>query len=203
MTLLAGVDVSRETMERLERFAALTRKWNPSINLVAKSTIPDLWDRHIVDSVQLYPLAPARPRHWLDIGSGGGFPGIIMAAISVEKSPETKFTFIESDQRKSTFLRTAARELGLRVNVIASRIEETEPQSADVVSARALSALTDLLPLISLHLAPDGTAILPKGKTHQQEIDVAKKVWSFDVASHQSMTDEQARILVVKGISRD
>lgn len=203
MTLLAGVDVSRETMERLERFAALTRKWNPSINLVAKSTIPDLWDRHIVDSVQLYPLAPARPRHWLDIGSGGGFPGIIMAAISAEKSPETKFTFIESDQRKSTFLRTAARELGLRVNVIASRIEETEPQSADVVSARALSALTDLLPLISLHLAPDGTAILPKGKTHQQEIDVAKKVWSFDVASHQSMTDEQARILVVKGISRD
>lgn len=203
MTLLAGVDVSRETMERLERFAALTRKWNPSINLVAKSTIPDLWDRHIVDSVQLYPLAPARPRHWLDIGSGGGFPGIIMAAISAEKSPETKFTFIESDQRKSTFLRTAARELGLRVNVIASRIEETEPQSADVVSARALSALTDLLPLISLHLAPDGTAILPKGKTHQQEIDVAKEVWSFDVASHQSMTDEQARILVVKGISRD
>ncbi|MDG1862426.1 MAG: 16S rRNA (guanine(527)-N(7))-methyltransferase RsmG [Yoonia sp.] len=203
MTLLAGVDVSRETMERLERFAALTRKWNPSINLVAKSTIPDLWDRHIVDSVQLYPLAPARPRHWLDIGSGGGFPGIIMAAISAEKSPETRFTFIESDQRKSTFLRTAARELGLRVNVIASRIEETEPQSADVVSARALSALTDLLPLISLHLAPDGTAILPKGKTHQQEIDVAKKVWSFDVASHQSMTDEQARILVVKGISRD
>ncbi|MDG1377120.1 MAG: 16S rRNA (guanine(527)-N(7))-methyltransferase RsmG [Yoonia sp.] len=203
MTLLAGVDVSRETMERLERFAALTRKWNPSINLVAKSTIPDLWDRHIVDSVQLYPLAPARPRHWLDIGSGGGFPGIIMAAISAEKSPETRFTFIESDQRKSTFLRTAARELGLRVNVIASRIEETEPQSADVVSARALSALTDLLPLISLHLAPDGTAILPKGKTHQQEIDVAKEVWSFDVASHQSMTDEQARILVVKGISRD
>jgi len=203
MTLIAGMNVSRETIERLEKFAELARKWNPSINLVAKSTLPDLWDRHIVDSAQLYPLASKSPRHWVDIGSGGGFPGIVVAVISAEKSPETKFTLIESDQRKSTFLRTAARELGLTVSVIASRIEEADPQNADIISARALSALTELFPLISKHLTADGVAILPKGKTYQDEIDLAKADWRFDVQSHQSMTDKQARILVVKGISRD
>lgn len=203
MTVLAGTDVSRETIEKLERFADLTRKWNPSINLVAKSTIPDLWHRHILDSVQLYQYAPSFPKKWLDIGSGGGFPGIVMATIAAEKSPETQFTFIESDQRKSTFLRSAARELGLTVTVIASRIEETEAQSADVVSARALSALSELFPFINRHLTDGGVALLPKGRSYQDEINAAKADWHFDVQAHQSMTDEEAHVLVVKGIVRD
>lgn len=203
MTILAGTDVSRETIEKLEKFADITRKWNPSINLVAKSTIPDLWNRHILDSVQLYQYAPIEPRKWLDIGSGGGFPGIVMAVIAAEKSPKTSFVFIESDQRKSTFLRSAVRELGLTVTVIASRIEETEAQHADVVSARALSALAELFPLINRHLVAGGTAILPKGRTFQTEIDAAMTDWHFDVQAHQSMTDEEAHVLVVKGIARD
>lgn len=203
MTVLAGTDVSRETIERLEQFGELTIKWNPRINLVAKSTIPDLWSRHILDSVQLYQYAPAKPKKWLDIGSGGGFPGIVMAVVAAEKSPETTFTLIESDQRKSTFLRSAARELGLNLKVIASRIEETESQTADVISARALSALTDLFPFINRHLVEDGVAILPKGRSYQDEINAAKRDWHFDVHAHQSMTDHEARVLVVKGIIRD
>ena len=200
---LANIDVSRETIEKLERFAELTRKWNPSINLIAKSTVPDIWTRHILDSVQLYKFAPNSPSHWLDIGSGGGFPGVVMSAIAAELSPTTKFTYIESDQRKATFLRTAVRELGLNATVIADRVELANPQDADVITARALSALNELFPHIIRHLTEGGIAILPKGKSFQQEIIQARSDWHFEVEAHQSMTDEQARILVVKDISRD
>ena len=126
-----------------------------------------------------------------------------MSIIAAEKSPSTRFTYIESDQRKATFLRNAVRELDLKAGVIADRVELTLPQSADVISARALSALSDLFPHILRHLAPSGIAILPKGKTYQQEIQHAQSDWHFEVQSHQSMTDAQARILVVKDISRD
>lgn len=203
METVANLNVSRETIERLEQFAELTRKWNPSINLVAKSTIADLWTRHIVDSAQLFQFAPESTARWTDIGSGGGFPGIVLAAISVEKSPQIQFSLIESDQRKATFLRTAARELGLKVTVIADRVEKAEAQNADVLTARALSSLSDLFPYVIRHLSPSGMAVLPKGKSYAEEIQVAQADWHFEVTSQPSMTDEQARILVVKDIYRD
>ena len=117
-----GTSVSRETMERLEYFGELTAKWTVKINLIAKSTIPDIWNRHIIDSAQVFQYAES-PQHWVDIGSGGGFPGIVMAILAKEHAPETKFTLIESDARKCTFLRTAARELGLNLYAITQRIE--------------------------------------------------------------------------------
>ncbi|MDO7707383.1 MAG: 16S rRNA (guanine(527)-N(7))-methyltransferase RsmG [Loktanella sp.] len=196
-------DVSRETFEKLEQFSALVEKWNPHINLVSKSTIPDIWNRHVVDSAQLFQFANYAPKTWLDIGSGGGFPGIVMAVIALEKSPVTKFTFIESDQRKSTFLRTAARELGLQVEILAERVEDVPPQNADVVTARALAALSELFPYLQRHLADGGCAILPKGKTYQDEIKAARQDWRFEIKSHPSMTDQQAQILIVKDIHRD
>ena len=203
MVEIAGINVSRETMDRLEFFAALAKKWNPSINLVARSTLADLWDRHIVDSAQVYRFAPQNAVHWVDIGSGGGFPGIVVAAMAKELSPNTKFTLIESDQRKSTFLRTAARELDLKLTVLADRIEHAPPQSADVLSARALSSLDALFPMILRHLGPNAVSILPKGKTFADEITQAKQHWDFDIVAHTSMTEPDARILVVKDITRD
>ena len=196
-------DVSRETFVKLEQFTALVEKWNPHINLVSKSTIPGIWNRHIVDSAQLFQFANDEPKAWLDIGSGGGFPGIVMAVIAQEKSPNTRFTFIESDQRKSTFLRTAARELGLQVEILAERVEDVPPQKADVVTARALAALSDLFPYLQRHLADDGCAILPKGKTYQDEIRAARQDWRFEIKYHPSMTDQEAQILIVKDIHRD
>lgn len=193
-------DVSRETISHLELFADLVKKWNPHINLVSKNTVPSIWERHILDSVQLFQFAPPSPSHWLDIGSGGGFPGIVMAVMAHEKSPNTKFTFIESDNRKATFLRTAARELGLPVRVLAERVEEAEVQNADVVTARALTQLTDLLGLVHRHMTANGTAILPKGKSFQDEIDAARSAWDFEVKAHQSFTEADARVLVVKEI---
>ncbi len=199
-TMLAGVDVSRETIADLEAFAALTTKWTPKINLIARGSVDDIWNRHIVDSVQLYRFAPDAFESWVDLGSGGGFPGIVMAILGKEKHPKAHFTLIESDQRKSAFLRTAKRELDLPVTVLSERIESAPPQNADVVSARALAALSALLPLVSRHIKPDGLCLLHKGRQAAQEVADAQKNWMFDLEDHASFTDPEARILVMQRI---
>ena len=199
--LVGGMDVSRETIADLEAFSKMVAKWTPKINLIAHSTVDQIWDRHIVDSVQLYRFVPKELQKWVDIGSGGGFPGIVMALLGKEKHPDAKFVLIESDQRKATFLRAAARELNLSAEVIAQRIEETTPQNADVVSARALSALSGLLAQTSRHLKHDGLALLHKGRQANQEVADAGKIWSFALEDHASITDPEARILAIRRIS--
>lgn len=197
---VAGVNVSRETIADLEAFAQLATKWTPKINLIARGTIGDIWDRHIVDSAQIYRFAPESYDTWVDIGSGGGFPGIVMAILGKALQPAARFVLIESDQRKATFLRTAARELGLPVDVIAERIESAPQQAADVVSARALAALSGLLPLAQRHLKTDGLALLHKGRQARQEVADAQKNWSFDLEDHVSITDPESRILAIRRI---
>ena len=197
---LGGLTVSRETFARLEHFASLTAKWTPKINLIAKGTVNEIWERHIVDSAQIYSYTPESFAKWADLGSGGGFPGIVVAAIAKEKQPDARFVLIESDQRKCAFLRTAARELDLPVTVIASRIENSPPQAADVVSARALASLTMLLPLIRRHLHPEGRALVHKGRQAPQEIAEARAQWSFELEDHPSITDPDARLLDIRRI---
>ncbi|HEV8036689.1 16S rRNA (guanine(527)-N(7))-methyltransferase RsmG [Yoonia sp.] len=199
--LVAGVNVSRETMSDLEAFAALTAKWTAKINLIARGTVDSIWERHIVDSVQLYQFAPKSFEKWVDIGSGGGFPGIVMAILAKEKNPQAQFVLIESDQRKATFLRTAARELNLPVQVIAERIETAPVQNADVVSARALTALSGLLSLTKRHLKQEGLALFHKGRQSAQEVADAQKSWSFDLEENASITDPDARILAIRRIN--
>jgi 16S rRNA (guanine527-N7)-methyltransferase len=199
---VAGEDVSRETYDDLVQFVDLVRKWTPKINLIASSTLPDLWDRHIVDSAQLYRIAPPSFDHWVDIGSGGGFPGIVMAIYAKTRQPNATFTLIESDQRKAIFLRAASRELNLNANIIANRIESVTPQEADVVSARALATLSALIPLTLPHLKPNGQMIIHKGKRVAEELAEARQTWSFDLEQHPSLTDPDARLLVIQRISR-
>lgn len=199
---VAGNDVSRETYDDLAQFGDLVRKWTAKINLIAASTTDDLWDRHIVDSAQLYQFAPKSFSNWLDIGSGGGFPGIVMAIYAKTQQPDAVFVLIESDQRKATFLRTASRELGLNVTVVAERIEATTPQNADVVSARALTTLSTLLPLAKRHIKPTGLCLFHKGRRAKDEIAEARKAWQFDLEEHPSFTDPDARLLVIQRISR-
>lgn len=197
---VAGVNVSRETMADLEAFGDLVTKWTPTINLIARGTIEQIWDRHIVDSAQLYRFAPENYSKWVDIGSGGGFPGIVMAILGKALQPAARFILIESDQRKATFLRTAARALELPVEVIAQRIENTPQQTADVVSARALASLSGLLPLVERHLKTDGLALLHKGRQSGQEVADAQTNWSFDLEDHVSITDPESRILAIRRI---
>jgi 16S rRNA (guanine527-N7)-methyltransferase len=193
------LDVSRETLERLEVFSATLEKWNPKINLVSKSTIPSLWVRHIADSVQVYRSAPKSPRNWVDIGSGGGLPGLIVACIAHDENPEMKVTLIESDQRKCAFLRSAARECGVKVQVVAKRIELAAPQGADVLSARALGDLTELLGHAQRHLTPLGTAMFPKGVTWEKEVIDAQQIWDFEFDTAHSQTEAGSVILKIKG----
>ena len=200
--LLPGLDVSRETSEKLQLFADLLRRWTRKINLISPKTVDEIWDRHIVDSAQIYALAPNSYNIWTDLGSGGGLPGIVCAAIASERSPKSLFTLIESDQRKATFLRAAVRELDLNAKVIVARIETAFPQVADVVSARGLTGLPQLLPFLQRHLSPDGQAILHKGRRHQEETIEARKSWVFSLEEHVSFTDPDARLLQITGVTR-
>lgn len=196
------VDVSRETLERLEVYADLLRRWTARINLVSKSTLDHIWERHFLDSAQLLPLAPAVARRWTDLGSGGGFPGLVIAILAAEMHPDLRVTLIESDRRKAEFLRTVGRETSTSVEVVAGRAEEVPGTTADVVSARALAPLKALLPLVERHLAPGGIALLPKGAGHRQERDEALETWAFDCENIPSRTDPGAVILKVGDIRR-
>ncbi|MEP0155178.1 16S rRNA (guanine(527)-N(7))-methyltransferase RsmG [Pseudophaeobacter sp.] len=200
--LLDQLNVSRETIERLEKFEEVLLKWNPRINLVSKSSLTDLWQRHIVDSVQVFTCVEDAGESWLDIGSGGGFPGIVVAIMAAERSLKTKVTLIESDQRKSAFLRTAARECGVSISVLTERIEQTVPQNADILSARAVADLDALLEFSQRHLAVGGTAVFPKGVNWKKEVDKAAQRWRFDVEPITSLTETEAVILKIKGVAR-
>ncbi len=195
-------DVSRETMDRLEVYADLLKKWNPKINLVSKATLADLWTRHIVDSAQIYTLAPKNFTHWVDLGSGGGFPGLVCAIIADERNPAANFTLVESDARKSVFLRTVARETGIKVNVVTDRIERAIPLNADILSARALADLTMLLSFADRHLQESGTALFPKGVNWQKEVEEARKAWFFEYEAITSETESGSIILRIGDISR-
>lgn len=199
---IAGVDVSRETSAALEAFEALVRRWNSAINLVSKGSLQSLHDRHIVDSAQLYSFLPAEAKRWVDLGSGGGFPGLVVAILAREKSPGLEVTLVESDGRKATFLRQAAQELGLRVAVISERIEAVPALRADVLSARALAPLSALLAHAERHLRADGVAILPKGGRYAEELADARKLWDFEVDTHPSLSERGSAIFVIRNIQR-
>ncbi len=201
-TFLDQRNVSRETLDRLRAYEALLRKWNPAINLVAKSTLDDVWSRHFLDSAQIFDLAPKDARTWADLGSGAGFPGMVVAILSAERGQALAVTLVESDQRKAAFLMAAARDLGLKLTVAAKRIEALPPLSADVLSARALAPLDQLIGHAERHLSPQGTALFPKGASHAAELKQALERWRFSYEISRSMTDAEAVIYQIKGVSR-
>ena len=198
---VAGLNVSRETKANLRDYANLLVKWNQKINLVSASTIADLWSRHIVDSAQIYNLCTDVQGVWADLGSGGGFPGLVIAIIAKELNPDLKVVLVESDQRKATFLRTVIRETSLSATVKIERIETLKPIGADIVSARALADLSELLGFAQRHLRPDGTALFQKGAIWQKELVQARKSWSFQSEHFTSVTAPQAVILKIERIA--
>jgi 16S rRNA (guanine527-N7)-methyltransferase len=170
--------------------------------LISRPSVAELWDRHIVDSAQLFSFCPAEAQHWVDLGSGGGFPGLVIAILAQELRPSLRLTLVEADQRKATFLRQAAQSLGLSVSVRCDRIESLPPLAADVVSARALAPLADLLGLAERHLQPDGIVVFPKGERYAQEIDAARKTWAFDAEIHPSLSQPESAILIIRKYER-
>ena len=199
MTRIFDENVSRETSNKLTLFANIVEKWTPRINLISKASVPYIWQRHIEDSIQIYSLVPP-VSSWVDLGSGGGFPAIVVALLAQQDGRSSKFTLVESDQRKCVFLRTAIRELGLKVEVLNDRIENIPPLEANVVSARALAELPLLIGLASRHMKSDGIAIFPKGKNWKVEDAKARKSWAYSNESIPSKTDPSAAILKIKEI---
>lgn len=202
MTGAKPLDVSRETMERLTIYSNLLAKWNPRINLVAKSTLNDLWQRHFVDSAQLYGLAPHPVNHWADLGSGGGFPGLVIAITGMEHGSPNRVTLVESDARKCAFLRTVIRETGVTATVITERIENTTALNCDVLSARALAKLSTLLSFAERHMQPNGTALFPKGETWKKELEEAQQTWKFEHQVARSQTEDGPVVLSIAGVTR-
>ncbi|OIP85220.1 MAG: 16S rRNA (guanine(527)-N(7))-methyltransferase RsmG [Rhodobacterales bacterium CG2_30_65_12] len=199
---LAEFNVSRETQERLDIYSALIEKWNPSINLVAKSTLRDHWTRHFLDSAQIFILADPLPGIWADLGTGGGFPGLIVAILAAEQRPDIDVICVESDTRKATFLRTVLRETGLSAKVASERAEIMPPLGAKTVSARALAPLAKLLGYAERHLAPDGRAIFLKGAGYEAEIAESLETFAFRLDTYPSKTDPGATILKLGDIQR-
>lgn len=196
------VDVSRETIRLLERLEALLKKWNPAINLVSPRTLAEIWTRHFLDSAQILQSVAQAPQHWADLGSGGGFPGLVVGVLAKEQFPDMQLTLVESDKRKAAFLLNAVRDLGLSAVVADRRIESLDPLKADVLSARALAPLETLLSYAERHLSPTGIALFPKGNRWREEVAQAQQTWSFEVEPKPSATDPESVVLKIKGLHR-
>ena len=197
----AATGVSRETLERLQAYHDLLRKWTDRINLVAAGTVEDAWKRHFLDSAQLMRLSPEGGK-WLDAGSGAGFPGAVIAIMAAEERPDLRITLVESDQRKAAFLRAVSRETGVPFMVLGERIEDVAPQAADVISARALAPLNALLDHAERHIAPKGVALFMKGAKADIEVGAALDRWRFRCEKIASVTDPEAVILKIGDIER-
>lgn len=201
---LNGLRVSRETRERLEHFAVLFQKWAKAINLVAPSTLDALWTRHIADSSRVYQLLPG-PREWIDLGSGGGFPGIITAILMAEAG-DGWVNLVESNHKKAAFLRVALTETGARGSVNAVRIEDAPAivTEADGISARALAELGVLLEYSSPWMCSGrhARAIFHKGRDYKLELENARGRWDFDLLVHKSAVEADSVLLEISNLNR-
>lgn len=194
--------VSRETYEKLRAYEELLLKWNDKINLVSASTLPDFWERHIEDSLQLSSVADAPSGIWMDLGSGGGLPGIPLAILHRENR-KLSFSLVESDQRKCAFLRTAVRELGLNVEVLSKRIESLPDIEVQHLSARALAPLNVLLDYSSkLINSTTGVCYFLKGRSWEDEVEKARETFSFSLEVFDSVTQEGSAILKIGDLNR-
>jgi 16S rRNA (guanine527-N7)-methyltransferase len=194
-----GINVSRETLQRLATYTALLEKWQAKINLVGPATLPDLWRRHFLDSAQLLPLLPATNGALVDLGSGAGFPGLVLAIMT-----DWRVHLLDSDQRKCAFLRQVALDCGVldRVTIHAKRIEQVTGIAADVVTARACAPLAELLDLAAPFIGEKGTGLFLKGAQAEEELTQAQRRWTMRLDKRESISDPAGTILIVSHLKR-
>lgn len=193
----AAGNVSRETLARFDIYAERLKKWNRAINLVAKPTLEHIWTRHFLDSAQLLNYIPAKTKTWIDLGSGAGFPGLVVAMLR----PDISVTLVESDQRKSVFLAEVARAVDIDISIQANRAESIDIK-ADIVSARALSSVSNLLNLAEPLLISGGVCLFLKGENVENELTEANRLWHIVYERHQSRVDPRGAILSITDFHR-
>ncbi len=191
-------DVPRGTMERLDLYADMLKDWQTRMNLVGPATLDDIWGRHFADSAQLGRLVPAG-RHWLDIGAGAGFPGLVLAAMD-----RGRFVLVDSVAKKARFLEAVRDALGLgdRVRVINARVEALPTLGVEVATARAAAPLATLFDWAIRHVRPGGQFLFPKGRRWAEEVAEARERFDFSLETHASLTDPQSRILLARQLRR-
>lgn len=194
----SATNVSRETLDRLTIYADLLRAWQPRINLVGPSTLADLWRRHMLDSAQIAPLVPDNTRSLVDLGSGAGFPGLVLAIMGVAE----KVHLVESDARKCAFLREVAARTETSIDLHNVRIEHGPTMKADVITARALAPMKKLLPLVEPYVTPTTTCLFHKGARADDELTEVGKLWIMRADRLVSVTDANAVILRITELRR-
>lgn len=186
--------VSRETGDKLHLYQSLLERWQKKVNLVSASTLPQVWNRHFLDSAQLIPHLPAHPVQIMDMGSGAGFPGLILAILTSHK-----LHLVESDMKKAIFLQEVARQAELDVTIHNKRIEAVDPFGVEVLTARALAPLKKLLSLSQQHHHATVQALFLKGRDVQSEIDDISTHDGLEIRLYPSITDPDARIVHLTG----
>lgn len=187
--------VSRETFDRLKEYEALLRKWQKNINLVSRETLRDLWQRHILDSAQLFPYLPEKEGEILDFGSGAGLPGVVLSILGF-----SQVTLVESNRKKTAFLKEVRRHLSLPYSIFEKRIEDLETCKANTITSRALASLADLLEYSYRFTTPETQLFFHKGQDYSSELKAAQKDWGFELDLKPSITSEDGVILILSGL---
>jgi 16S rRNA (guanine527-N7)-methyltransferase len=195
---LTDLNVSRETTDLLKNYVKILQMWNTKINLVSKDSIKDVWFRHILDSAQLFKFVNSDIKKWLDLGSGAGFPGLVIAILAKDKFPDLSMTLIESDKRKCVFLSEVVRELQLSVKIFPKRIQDCPQQNADIISARALSKLEKLFHYFVYHGKKDCKGLFLKGKSVRNELSLVNNIDVFKVKLGPSTVDKTGYLVEVE-----
>lgn len=195
-------NVSCETFDDLNAYLSLLIEWQTKFNLVSNSSLADAWNRHFIDSVQLFKYIPQDAESLVDFGSGAGFPGMVLAVMAKRKTPYLRVTLIESIKKKTLYLKEVAEKTSTDVAIINDRIENIAPQKFDVITSRAMTALTDLLKYAEPFCHKKTVCIFPKGKSYAEELSSAHKQWHFKCRIEPNETSEEGKILIITDIAK-
>ena len=195
-------NVSCETIERLKTYQELLLEWQNKFNLVSKSSLQNVWERHFEDSAQLFDYIPEGAEKLIDFGSGAGFPAMVIAIMAVERTPYLKVTMVESIRKKTLYLNEVASKTGIDVLIKNDRIENLPLEKYDVITSRAMASLSDLLNYAYPFCSKDTVCIFPKGKSYSVELAEAHKKWHFKGAIKQSKVSEEGKILIITDIKK-
>lgn len=189
------MNVSREIIKKLQEYKSLVLKWNKAINLISLNTREDFWNRHIVDSLQLMQFIKSQDIHIIDVGSGAGFPGIVLSIAGVKY-----VTLIESDSRKAAFLLQVSKISNNKINVVNTRVENFKGES-DILTSRAFSSLHKIFD-VCRNIKVKEKYLLLKGVNYKKDLDISKKEWYFDYRIHNSITNNKSKILEITDLKK-